>query len=75
MSWIKKTPAEIPHSCELPGGRRSVMYPRPKIDWGQGSLWRCDECGREWKWFIDTWIRHMPAELFQPPRGPKRVPR
>lgn len=38
MVYIKKV--EVPHACVLPEPEKDIWF---------GSIWRCDECGKQWE--------------------------
>ncbi len=62
MGWIKEVPYVHPHnSCNKPASNGTKF--------GKGSIWKCDDCGRVWKfegakehhdqregsWWTDNW--------------------
>lgn len=40
--WVKV--AVEPHVCRTPGGGLFGFQPKPT-----GSIWRCEECGKDWR--------------------------
>jgi hypothetical protein len=47
MGFLKVAPVESHPPCPVPWVTRSWRTAEP--DFGVGTLWQCDDCGRTWK--------------------------
>jgi ribosomal protein L37AE/L43A len=57
MGWIDKKHVE----CLCPA------RPDPARErFGRGSVWQCDDCGQEWMYFVNRWMR-TPVLAADPP--------